>query len=109
MPFCAQDTDFIVGKNINSEVYPKQLQNKKLLLSSAEGIDSELFERYKIGFEKMMMGDPDYFVADIDCEFSLHPFMNGKPMKPLIKQSEVDDAFKTNPYRAQREYYNRFD
>lgn len=30
-------------------------------------------------------------------------------MKPLIKQSEVDDAFKTNPYRAQREYYNRFD
>ena len=109
MPFCAQDTDFVVGKNINNDVYPKQLQNKKLLLSSAEGIDSELFDRYKIGFEKMLMGDPDYFVADIDCSFSLHPFMNGKPMKPLIKQSEVDDAFATNEYRAQREYYNRFD
>ena len=57
----------------------------------------------------MMVGDPDYFVCDIDCSFSLHPFLNGKPTKPLIKQSEVDDAFKVNPYKATREYYNKFD
>ena len=85
------------------------MRNKVLLLSSAEGVDSELFDRYKIAFNRMLLGDKDYFVCDIDCSFSLHPYMNGKPMKPLISQSKVDDAFKTNPYRATREYYNKFD
>lgn len=85
------------------------MPNKILLLSSAEGVDSVLYERYKLCFEKMMMGDPNYFVCDIDCSFSLHPMMNGKPMKPLIQQSVVDDAFATNPYKAEREYRNKFD
>ena len=102
-PFTAQDTNFITGDGINTDIYPRQLPNKKLLLSSAEGIDSELFDQYKMAFEKMLLGDPNYFVCDISCEFSLHPFMNGKPMKPLITQDEVDNAFATNPYKAERE------
>lgn len=57
----------------------------------------------------MLQGDPNYFVCDIDCSFSLHPMMNGKPMRPLITQDEVDNAFATNPYKAEREYNNRFD
>ena len=108
-PFTAQDTNFITGEGINTDLYPLQLPNKKLLLSSAEGIDSELFDQYKMAFEKMLQGDPNYFVCDIDCSFSLHPMMNGKPMKPLITQDEVDNAFATNPYKAEREYKNRFD
>lgn len=85
------------------------MPNKKLLLSSAEGIDSELYDQYKMAFQRMLLGDPNYFVCDISCEFSLHPMMNGKPMKPLISQDEVDNAFATNPYKAEREYKNRFD
>ena len=55
------------------------------------------------------MGDPEYFVCDLDCTHSLHPFLDGKPTKPLLTQATIDDAFKTNPYRATREYYNKFD
>lgn len=102
-PFTAQDPNFITGEGINTDIYPLQLQNKKLLLSSAEGVDSELYDQYKFGFNRMLLGDPNYFVCDIDCSFSLHPVMNGKPMKPLISQDEVDNAFATNPYRAERE------
>ena len=29
--------------------------------------------------------------------------MNGRPMRPLITQDEVDNAFATNPYKAERE------
>ena len=57
----------------------------------------------------MLLGDPEYFVCDIDCQLSLHPYMNGKPSKPLVTQATIDAAFKTNPYRAIREYYNKFD
>lgn len=92
-----------MGGTLNSDLYPRQLQNKNLLCSSAEGIDSELFDRYKIAFNRMLMGDPEYFVCDLDCSHSLHPFLNGKPAPPLITQETIDDAFKTNPYRATRE------
>ena len=102
-PFTVQDNDFKAGGTLNTELYPKQLQNQNLMLSSAEGIDSELYERYKLAFNKMLLGDPEYFVCDFDCSHSLHPYMNGKPTKPLLKQSDIDDAFKTNPYRAARE------
>lgn len=94
---------------MNTEIYPKQLQNKNLFLSSAEGIDSYLFEMYKLCFQKMLLGDPDYFVCDIDCNFSLHPYLNGKPTEGQLTQKKVDDAMATNPYRATREYYNIFD
>ena len=97
-----------MGGTLNSDLYPRQLQNKNLLCSSAEGIDSELFDRYKIAFNRMLMGDPEYFVCDLDCSHSLHPFLNGKPAPPLLTQDTIDDAFKTNPYRATREYYNKF-
>lgn len=99
----------MTGSNLNIELYPTQLPNKTLYLSSAEGVDSELFKQYKLSFERMMLGDPDYFVCDIDCQFSLHPMLNGHPTKPLIKQQVVDDAMATNQYRAMREYYNIFD
>ena len=103
LPFSAQDADFVTGTGINTDIYPKQLQNKNLFLSSAEGVDSELFDQYKLCFNKMLLGDPNYFVADIDCSFSLHPYMNGKPIKAQLSQSVVDNAFETNKYRAQRE------
>jgi len=109
LPFTVQNRDFIAGGDLDISLYPKQLQNQNILLSSAEGIDSELYDRYKLGFVKMLMGDPEYFVCDLDCSHSLHPFMDGKPIQPLLKQADVDDAFKVNPYRAAREYNNRFD
>ena len=84
LPFTVQNADFRLGGTLNTDIYPRQLQNKNLLCSSAEGIDSELYDRYKIAFTKMMMGDPEYFVCDLDCTHSLHPFLNGKPTKPLI-------------------------
>ena len=108
-PFTVQNADFRLGGTLNSDIYPRQLQNKNLLCSSAEGIDSELYDRYKIAFNKMMMGDPEYFVCDLDCSHSLHPFLDGKPTNPLITQQTIDDAFSTNPYRAAREYMNKFD
>lgn len=107
LPFTVQNTDFMTGGGINSEIYPKQLQNQNLMLSSAEGVDSELYDRYVIAFKRMLLGDPEYFVADINCEMSLHPFINGKPAPPLVSQATIDDAFKTNPYRAEREQIER--
>ena len=57
----------------------------------------------------MMMGNHDYFVCDLDCRFSLHPTKNGMPMTPLVSQQTIDNAIAQNEFRANREYFNKFD
>ena len=108
-PFTVQDTNFITGGGINTDIYPRQLPNTNMYISSAEGVDSQLYDMYKLCFNKMLLGDTSYFVCDISCDFSLHPFKDGRPMKPLLQQEVIDNAYKTNPYKALREYYNKFD
>ena len=51
----------------------------------------------------MIMGNTNYFVADLNCEFSLHPKKNGIPTSPIITQETVDAAMASNPYGAMRE------
>lgn len=58
---------------------------------------------------KMLSGDFNYFVVDLNCEMSLHPKMNGKDYEPLLEQSVIDDAMSKNEVKALREYYNLFD
>lgn len=52
LPFSVQNMDFITGDGINSELYPLQLPNKNLFLSSAEGIDKILSFFVKLSFIK---------------------------------------------------------
>lgn len=108
-PFTTQDTNFITGSGINPECYPLQFPNQILYCSSAEDVFTELWKAYSTGAKEMMMGNFDYFVCDIDCRFSLHPKMNGKDYRPLVSQSTIDDAIAKNEYRANREYFNKFD
>lgn len=108
-PFCTQDRDFITGANFNIKCMPKQMPNQIIYASSAEGIDSRLYDMYKECALRMIGGQMEYFCCDITCELSLHPYMNGKPYKPLLAQDVIDNALKMNEFRANREYFNKFD
>ena len=68
-PFVAQDTNFITGEGVNTEVYPRQLPNKTLLLSSAERCSSELYQQFQLGYKTMLLGDPNYFACSVDYTF----------------------------------------
>lgn len=108
-PFCTQDTNFATGADFNIKCYPRQLPNQIIYASSAETIDSQLYDAYKDGAMRMIAGDPEYFVCDITCELSLNPYMDGKPYSPLLSREVIDDAMRKNEYKATREYYNKFD
>ena len=109
LPFSAQDTNFLTGVGVNIDCYPLQLPNQVLEISSASSTDSHMFVDYKLCYQKMLCGDPNYFVCDLDSTFSLYPSKNGEPFKALVKKSVVDDAYRTNPFRAAREYGNKWD
>lgn len=108
LPFTAVSADFRTSKDLNPELFPKQIPNLNLFLSSASDITSEMYAQYKEAFRQMMMGNTDYFVADLDYHISIAPFMNGKPMKPLVTIEEVERMYKTQPYKAEREFGNKW-
>ena len=108
-PFTSQNSDFKTGHGVDYAIFPPQLPTQCLYMSSAEDISSHLYEIYKECAMSMAMGFKDKFVADVNCEIPLHPTKHGKDYPALLKQSEVDDAMRTNEYRALREYYNIFD
>lgn len=108
-PFTTQNTDFRSGEGYDERVFPPNIPTQCIYASSAEGMDSYLWEQYKDCAKNMLMGIPGFFCADINCELPLHPYINGMEKPPLLKQSEIDSAMRTNEARALREYYNIFD
>lgn len=108
-PFCTQDRDFMTGTNFNIECYPKQMPNQMIYASSAEGMDSRLYDIYKECALRMIGGQMEYFCCDITCELSLNPKMDGKDYQPLLSREVIDNALKMNEFRANREYFNKFD
>ena len=110
LPFLTQDSSFALGKNIDIELEPIKMPNQALLCSSAGDMDKYFYKAYKNWSKQMIMGNPNYYVADINADVVLHPYYNGKPYaKALLTQEVIDDAMRQNKTKAMREYYNKFD
>ena len=108
-PFATQSSDFKTGANYDAEVYPQDIPNLMLYVGSATDTNSAFYKKYRDAFKRMLIGDDNYFVADLSCEMPLHPTMNGKAMPPLLEQSVIDKRMRENQISAFREYYNIFD
>lgn len=108
-PFTTQDANFKLGGDVDVSLEPKSFPNQLIYASSASSVDTYFFSKYKEFSKQMMLGNKDYFVADINCELVLNPMFNGKlyPVS-LLTQSKIDNAMRENKEQALREYYNLF-
>lgn len=110
MPFITQDADFKLSTDddFNVKLLRKEVPTQAIFASSAGSIDSRHAQLYKEYAIKMIAGDSNYFVADIPCDIPLAPLVDGEPAQPLLTKSQIDDEMRTNPDKARREYYNKF-
>lgn len=108
LPFLSVESDFKVSDYVNLDLEPKQIPNQALMCSSASDVDQYFFKAYKDWSKKMIMGDPNYFVCDMNAEMGLKPTYGGMPIKPLLSQATIDNAMRDNKEKAMREYYNKF-
>ncbi len=114
--FCAVDKDFKTGVDEKGNVldsirlyaYPKEIQNQLIYVSSASSVDTEFYRMYREFSKEMIIGDPNYFVADINCELVMKPTIMGKPIKSALTKEKIDAAMRVNPEKARREFYNEF-
>lgn len=87
---------------------PRDLPNQLFYISSASSTDTEFFKLFTHFSKRMLIGDPNYFVAMLDCEVAFKPTMNGEVIAPLLSRETVENAMKTNPEKARREYFCEF-
>jgi hypothetical protein len=104
-----QDSAFKTGTSFDVRIYPPEIPNVTLYAGTASDTGSVFFAKYKEGYQQMLMGNPKWFVADINCDVPLHPTMDGQPYPPLFAESKVELALKENQINGEREFYNRFD
>ena len=87
---------------------PSNIPNQLFYISSASSTDTEFYKLYRDFSKQMLIGNPDYFVAHIDCEVAFKPTIRGEVMEPLLSKSTVEAAMRSNPEKARREYYCEF-
>lgn len=99
------------GKSIDRNrlrCIPSNIPNQLFYISSASSTDTEFYKLYRDFSKRQLMGDPDYFVAHIDCEVAFKPTIHGEVMEPLLSRTTVEAAMRSNPEKARREYYCEF-
>ena len=107
--FANVDTSF--STSTKSLVYnnPSQIPLQLLYTSSASSVDTPFFEKYKLFFEKMLIGDDRYFVCDIDAYDVLnHSTINGIQIKSHLSEARIQKDVEDNPDAADRELFNKF-
>lgn len=104
-------TGSIDGKSIDQvrlKSLPKEPGNQLIYISSASSVDMPFYTIYRDFSKRMLMGDKRYFVACIDCDQLTAPLLNGKKVAPLLNPETIEEALRTNPDKARREYYCEF-
>lgn len=107
--FVNVDRDFGLGVDKQRHIDPRQMPLQLLYTSSASDVNSHYFQIFKAYSMKQLMGDPNYFVADLTADAVLkYSTVNGSPIKSHLTESQVEKAIEDNPELAERELFNHF-
>jgi hypothetical protein len=98
-----------IDKLFSTDILSKQPPLQLIYASSASDMTTYYFDKYKTISKNYWAGDRRYFLCDIDVTVPLAPRINGKEMPPLLNKTVVESAMQSNPTKAMREFYNRFD
>jgi hypothetical protein len=108
-PFTVQNSGFSLGGEVDITLRPQPFSNQRIYASSASSTDTYFWNKYQEFAKKMIINNPDYFVADINDEIVLNATLRGKvyPVS-LLTQEVIDNAIKDNYEKGMREYRNIF-
>ena len=104
--FTIVNKDLKLGGNIDSETIksiPKEIPNQLFYISSASSIDTPFYEKYRDFSKQMILGNKDYFVADINCDVVIRGTVGGKIYPAsLLTQETVYAEMRNNQEKAMR-------
>lgn len=107
--FTTQSADFKLGGDVDVATIPKEFPHQLLYASSASSVDTAFYQKYRDFSKKMLLGDPRYFVADLNCDIVINTTFRGKVYPAsLLNRETIENEIRNNPEKAMREYYNQF-
>ena len=107
--FINVDTSFRLGIDTRTHIEPRQIPLQLLYTSSASDCESHYFKIFKKFSQKQIIGDPNYFVADLTADaITKFSTVNGVPIKSHLTQAQIEKAVEDNPELAERELFNHF-
>lgn len=107
--FATTDTDFSLSVEKVQWQAPPAFPLQLMYTSSAGDIDTDLFDKYSLYSKKMIMGDRDYFVADLNVYATLrHTTVDGMPAKSHISEELVSKSMDEDKEKAEQELFNKF-
>lgn len=105
------DTDSSAGLGVNKFQYydPKQLPLQLIYASSAGDVEYPFYTKYVTFSKKMLLGDPNYFVCDLNVDTVLnYSTVDGEKVKSHVTKESVEKAIADDPDAAERELFNKF-
>jgi len=103
------DSNFGLGTNKIKIYDPVQMPLQLLYASSAGDVEYPYFEKYQSFSKKMFMGDPNYFVCDLNANvISNYSTVNGEKIQSHLTQEAIEKSIDEDPEAADRELFNKF-
>ena len=110
--FTIVNKDMKLGGNVNIDTIntiPQDIPNQLFYVSSASSIDTPFYQKYRDFSKQMILGNKDYFVAEINCDVVIDGTVGGKVYPAsLLKRETVEAEMRNNPEKTAREYYCKF-
>lgn len=101
-------TGKVDGKSIDpirQRTFATNIPNQLFYISSASSTDTPFYKLYRDYAKQQIMGNPDFVCLHLDCELAFSPTLRGEAISPLLTRETVRSEMRTNPLKAQREYY----
>lgn len=107
--FANVDTNFSLGVSKIKHYDPIQMPLQLLYASSAGDVTFPFYERYRTYSTKMIEGDSNYFVADLNVDAIYnYSTVNGEKIQSHLTKEQIDKLIEDDPDAAERELYNKF-
>lgn len=107
--FANVDTNFGLGVSKIKHYDPIQMPLQLLYASSAGDVTFPFYERYRTYSTKMIEGDSNYFVADLNVDAIYnYSTVNGEKIQSHLTKEQIDKLIEDDPDAAERELYNKF-
>ena len=107
--FANVDSNFSTSTSKIKWIEPQNMPLQLLYTSSASDCSMAFYDKYKTFSKRMIMGDSNYFVCDIDAYDVLnYSTINGEKITAHLTEENIAKAFEEDSDLAERELLNKF-
>lgn len=107
--FINVDSSFSTSTEKIRLIDPPKMPLQLLYTSSVGDVTYPFYDKYKTFYKKMLVGDSNYFVFDVNAyDVLYHSSINGEHIKSHLTEDQIKKSIEEDPDNADVELFNKF-